>query len=134
MDQRICKQRRARARHPVQRRERIMIEMNGRVLLQTSAELVRTYSAIADAITATVLNAQAGLAWLNAQPPDLEEIRRSLNSIANDGKRAGEFIVRVRALMKKGLTVDGAPDPVSNAAQARSNRGADEMRGKPNAF
>lgn len=76
-----------------------MTETNGQVPLQTSAELVRNYGTIANAITATVLNAQAGLDWLNAQPPDLEEVRRSLNSIANDGKRAGEVIVRVGSPM-----------------------------------
>ena len=86
-----------------------MTETNGRVPLQNSAELVRTYSVVVNAITATVLNAQAGLDWLNAQPPDLEEVRRSLNTIANDGKRAGDAIVRLRALMKKVPTVDGAP-------------------------
>ena len=101
MDQRIRKQRRA--PRPFQRTERIMIETNGRVPLQTSAELVRDYNAI----TATILNAEAGLEWLSAQPPDPEENRQTLNSIANDGKRAGEIIVRLRALMKEAPTADG---------------------------
>ncbi|MEH2563693.1 hypothetical protein [Bradyrhizobium sp. AZCC 2289] len=86
-----------------------MTEVDGGLRLQTSAELVHTYSAIADAITATVLNAQAGLDRLSAQPPDMEEIRRSLNSIADDGKRAGEVIVRVRALIENGA--DGGWSP-----------------------
>ena len=85
-----------------------MTETNGRMPLQTSAELVRTYSAIADAITATLINAQAGLEWLSAQPPDLEEVRRALNGITNDGKRAGEVVFRLRALMEKMSTADGA--------------------------
>ena len=86
---------------------------NDQVPLQTSAEFVRTYHAqaheIADAITAAVTNAQAGLNWLNAQPLDLEEVRKALNSIVNDGKRACEIVVRLRALMNKVPTVDGAP-------------------------
>src|SRR5215470_10554804 len=47
---------------------------------------------VTDAITAVVINAQAGLRLLCAQSPDLEKVRRALNSIANDGKRAGEIV------------------------------------------
>jgi hypothetical protein len=82
-----------------------MTEMNGQVPLQISVEPVRTHSAqayeIANAITATLLNAEAGLSWLSAQPPDLEGVRRALNSIANDSKRAGEVVVRLQALMNE---------------------------------
>jgi hypothetical protein len=54
---------------------------------------------IVDAITAAVTNAEAGLNWLSAEPPDLEEVRQALNRIASDGKRAAEIVVRLRALM-----------------------------------
>ena len=76
---------------------------------ETSAELERAYRTVVNAITATVLNAQSGLNWLSAQPSNLEEVRQSLNSIANDGKRAGEFIVQLRTLAKKVPTVNGTP-------------------------
>ena len=56
---------------------------------------------ITDAITAVVINAQAGLHLLRAQSPDLEQVRQALNSIANDGKRAGDVVVRTRALMNE---------------------------------
>jgi hypothetical protein len=57
---------------------------------------------IVDAITAVVINAQAGLNWLSAQPTDrLDEVRKALNGIVGNGKRAGEVIVRLRALMDK---------------------------------
>ena len=56
---------------------------------------------ITDAITAVIINADAGLHLLRAQSPDLEEVRQVLNSIANDGKRAGDIVGRTRALMKK---------------------------------
>jgi C4-dicarboxylate-specific signal transduction histidine kinase len=52
-------------------------------------------------IAATVSNAQAGLRWLNRQPPDLDEVRESLACIAEDGKRAGEVIAGIRDLIKK---------------------------------
>ncbi len=52
-------------------------------------------------IAATVTNASTGLRWLAAQPPDLDEAREALGRIVKDGKRAGEVIRRIRALVKK---------------------------------
>ena len=82
-----------------------LLDAQGQVSLQTSAEFVRTYNAQAhemtDAITAVVINAEAGLHLLRAQSPDLEQVRQALNSIANDGKRAGDVVVRTRALMNE---------------------------------
>ena len=52
-------------------------------------------------IAAVVTNAQAGLNWLGAQPPDLEEVRQTLGCINRDGMRAGDVIGRIRALIKK---------------------------------
>ncbi|SCB56091.1 hypothetical protein GA0061098_10736 [Bradyrhizobium shewense] len=78
----------------------------GEAPLQTSADFVRTYSAVVDALAATILNAEAALNWLGTQPPDLEEARRALSTIAKDGKRAGAIIVRLRAPMQ-----DNALDP-----------------------
>src|SRR6476620_3077894 len=65
------------------RPEGIVSDATAQVPLQTSAEFVRTYNAqaheIIDAITAAVTRAQAGLNWLRAEPPDLEEVRQVLN-------------------------------------------------------
>jgi PAS domain S-box-containing protein len=52
-------------------------------------------------IAATVTNAQAALRWLRAQPPDLDEVRASLSRIVEDGKRAGNVIGGIRALVHK---------------------------------
>jgi C4-dicarboxylate-specific signal transduction histidine kinase len=52
-------------------------------------------------VCAVVTNADAGLRWLAAQPPDLEEARQALGRIVNEGNRASEVIDRVRALVKK---------------------------------
>ena len=64
-----------------------------------TAEFVRACVApvhkIADAIAPTVTNAHTGLNWLRAQPLDLEGARRLLTSIANDGRRASEIVVRL---------------------------------------
>jgi C4-dicarboxylate-specific signal transduction histidine kinase len=43
-------------------------------------------------IAATVINAEAALRWLGAQPPDLEEVREALGLIVEDGTRAGNVI------------------------------------------
>jgi PAS domain S-box-containing protein len=55
-------------------------------------------------IAAVVTNAQAGLLWLDAQPPNLQEVRQTLDCIVNDGLRAGDVIGRIRALVKKAPT------------------------------
>jgi PAS domain S-box-containing protein len=52
-------------------------------------------------VAAIVTNAEAGLRWLGARPPNLEEIRQSLDDIIKDGHRAGDVIDRIRALIKK---------------------------------
>ena len=52
-------------------------------------------------IAATVTNAQAALRWLRAQPPDLDEVRASLSRIVEDGKRAGNVIGGILALVHK---------------------------------
>jgi PAS domain S-box-containing protein len=52
-------------------------------------------------IAATVTNAQAAQRWLRAQPPDLDEVRASLGRIVEDGKRAGNVIIGIRALIHK---------------------------------
>ena len=52
-------------------------------------------------IAAVITNANAGLRWLGARPPNLEEARQTLARIVRDGNRAGEVIDRVRALTRK---------------------------------
>jgi PAS domain S-box-containing protein len=52
-------------------------------------------------ITAAVLNAEAGLRWLGAQPPNLEQVRGALGLVVDAGTRAGKVIGGIRALIKK---------------------------------
>jgi hypothetical protein len=88
------------------RPEASVSDAEGQRPLQTSAEFVRSCNAQAhemvDALTATVANAEAGLSWLRAESLDLGEVRQALSSIARDGKRAGELVVRLRALINEG--------------------------------
>lgn len=43
---------------------------------------------------------------LSAQPPDLEEVRRALTTIADDGNRASEIVVQLQAPKKSPLADD----------------------------
>jgi PAS domain S-box-containing protein len=52
-------------------------------------------------LTAMVTNAQAALRWLEALPPNLEEVRDALVSVVRNGTRASDVIGRIRALIKK---------------------------------
>ena len=52
-------------------------------------------------IAAAVTNAYAALRWLRASPPKLEEVRQSLDQIIESGRRAGDVIDGIRALIKK---------------------------------
>ena len=52
-------------------------------------------------VAATVTNAQAGLRWLGAEPPNLDEVRQAFGRIVRDGDRAGAVVGRIRSLIKK---------------------------------
>jgi PAS domain S-box-containing protein len=52
-------------------------------------------------IAAAVTSADAGLRWLAAKPPDLEEVRDALDRVILAGNRAGDVIGRIRALIRK---------------------------------
>jgi PAS domain S-box-containing protein len=52
-------------------------------------------------LAGVVSNASAGLRWLAADVPNLDEAREGLRRIVRDGKRAGEVVQRIRALTKK---------------------------------
>jgi len=52
-------------------------------------------------IGAVVTNAQAALRWLDMQPSDPEEVRQALDRIVRNGRRAGDVIGRIRALVAK---------------------------------
>ncbi len=52
-------------------------------------------------IAAVITNGNAGLRWLGARQPDLDEVRQALGRIVRDGTRAGEVIGRIRALATK---------------------------------
>ena len=52
-------------------------------------------------IGATLLNAQAGLRWLAASPPNLDSAKQSINRIITDGRRVTDIIGLIHDLAKK---------------------------------
>ena len=55
-------------------------------------------------LAAIVTNVRAGLRWLGAAEPNLEETRMALQNVLKDGNRAAEVIDSVRAMFKKEQT------------------------------
>jgi PAS domain S-box-containing protein len=56
-------------------------------------------------LAAIVTNGNAGLRWLSADSPNLQETSEAIRRIVRDGKRAGEIVSRVQALFKKAPAV-----------------------------
>ena len=59
-------------------------------------------------ICAVVMNAEAALRLLDAQPTNTEEIRRSLTCIVKDGLRTGDIVNRTRALVRDQVNREAA--------------------------
>jgi C4-dicarboxylate-specific signal transduction histidine kinase len=60
-------------------------------------------------ISAVVMNAEAALRLLRAQPTDTEAVRRLLACIVKDGMRTGDIVNRTRALIKESAGAEGMP-------------------------
>jgi C4-dicarboxylate-specific signal transduction histidine kinase len=56
---------------------------------------------IAQPLTAVVINGDACIESLSADPPDVEQARQAAERIVEDGARAGSVLSRIRALFKK---------------------------------
>nr|WP_242538834.1 ATP-binding protein [Trinickia acidisoli] len=70
--------------------------------VMTMGQLMASIShEIKQPIAASTTNAQAGLLWLRAQPPNLEEVRQAFERITQDMKRASDVMNRIHGLVKK---------------------------------
>jgi C4-dicarboxylate-specific signal transduction histidine kinase len=52
-------------------------------------------------LAAVVTNADACLMWLSSDPPNLDEVRSAVDSIAQEGTRASEVVRHIRAMFTK---------------------------------
>src|SRR5262249_25343021 len=92
----------AEARDSERRYREVQAELAHASRVATMGQLMASLAhEIKQPIAAVVNGAQAGLNWLNAQPPALEEVRQTLGFIVSAGKHAGDVMDRIRALMKK---------------------------------
>lgn len=61
-------------------------------------------------IAAAILNADAALRWLNAQPPEIEEVRQVLGRLIFDANRAADVLGRIRGHIRKAPPQKGLVD------------------------
>ena len=79
-------------------------------------------------LAAVVNNANAGLRWLNREPPNADEVRSALIRIVNDGERGSSIIDSIRAMLKKGdqkrtpLNINGLIYDVMHLTQGQFQR------------
>jgi C4-dicarboxylate-specific signal transduction histidine kinase len=52
-------------------------------------------------LAAVVTNADACMMWLSSEPPNLEEVRLAVESIAQEGTRASDIVRQIRAMFTK---------------------------------
>jgi PAS domain S-box-containing protein len=70
--------------------------------LTTMGELTASIAhEVKQPIAAAVTSAQTALRWLEAQPPELGEVREALSRTVRAGKRAGDVVGQIRALVTK---------------------------------
>jgi PAS domain S-box-containing protein len=67
-------------------------------------------------LAAVVNNGSACLRWLAGEAPNLDEAREAVQRVIRDGKRAGEVITRIRALLRKTET-DKSPLDLNQTIQ-----------------
>jgi C4-dicarboxylate-specific signal transduction histidine kinase len=72
----------------------------------SSEQLSASIAEIKQPISAVVMNAEAALRLLLAQPTDTEAVRRLLACIVKDGLRTGDIVDRTDALIKESAATE----------------------------
>ena len=90
------------ARESEQRYREVQMELAHANRVATIGQLSASIAhEINQPIGAAITYADAGLRWLDAHPPNLEEVRRAFGVILESSVRAGEVMGRIRALIRK---------------------------------
>ena len=76
---------------------------------------VRVWAPRANRLT-VVINGNACLRWLAADPPNLDEAREAVQRIVRDGMRASDVVTRIRAMAKKS-SAEKVPIDLNEAIQ-----------------
>jgi PAS domain S-box-containing protein len=83
---------------------RMQVELAHVVRVTTMGELAASIAhEVNQPLAAVVTNANASLRWLAAEPPNLVEVRETVNRILRDARRAADVIQRIRTLLKKSV-------------------------------
>ena len=78
-------------------------ELAGFARLTAMGELAASIAhEIRQPLAAVVNNANAGLRWLNNQPPNLKQVRTALKRIVRDSERGGDVLGSIQGMLKKG--------------------------------
>jgi C4-dicarboxylate-specific signal transduction histidine kinase len=78
-------------------------ELAGVARLTAMGELAASIAhEIRQPLAAVVNNANAGLNWLNNQPPNLKQVRAALKRIVRDSERGNDVIWSIQGMLKKG--------------------------------
>ena len=73
--------------------------------LETAGQLSASIAhEISQPVTGIVLKASAALRWLTVEKPDVNRIRDVLTDVVSAGQHAGDIIMGVRAMFKKGAS------------------------------
>src|SRR6476469_1542241 len=95
----------AEARESEQRYREVQLELAHANRVATTGQLTASIThAVNQPLTAAVTYALAARRFLSAEPPNFREVDDALSHILKAGKRAGEVVGRIRALIKKAPT------------------------------
>jgi C4-dicarboxylate-specific signal transduction histidine kinase len=92
----------AEARTSEQRYREAQLELAHANRVATTGQLTASIThEVNQPLTAAVTYALAARRWLGAEPPNFREADDALSLVVREGKRAGEVVGRIRALIKK---------------------------------
>jgi PAS domain S-box-containing protein len=92
----------AEARENEQRYRKAELELAHANRVATMGQLTASIThEVNQPVTAAVTYALAARRWLSAEPPNFREVDDALSLVVREGKRAGEVVKRIRALIKK---------------------------------
>ncbi len=89
-------------------------------------------SDLSELLSALLINGQAGLEWLSADPPNLSRASRTMESLVRNGKEAADLVTRLRMLISSPQTFsagDGINEVAGVIDQGRLGVGRSRMLG-----
>lgn len=105
------KQAEEKIRESERRYREVQTELSHANRVATMGQLVASIAhEVNQPIAAAILNANAAQRWLNARPPELDEVRHVLSSLIEDANRAADVLGRIRGHIRKAPPQKGPVD------------------------